>query len=133
MFKIIRSIGAITRTIQMDSNRHFKALGLHNNLFIYIIHVCETPGMFLGQLADAIQIDRTTSFRTVQKLVQLGYFTLENDDKNQKIKRIYPTQQSLDLYPQLHQYEQEQSDKLLADLSTEEKAELERLLSKLKY
>jgi len=89
--------------------------------------------MFLGQLADAIQIDRTTSFRTVQKLVQLGYFTLENDNKNQKIKRIYPTQQSLDLYPQLHQYEQEQSDKLLADLSTEEKAELERLLSKLKY
>ena len=73
MFKIIRTIGAATRSIQTVSNETFKPLGLNNNLFIYLIRTVEQPGMFLGELADILQIDRTTSFRTVQKLVKLGY------------------------------------------------------------
>lgn len=133
MFEIIRTIGAITRTIQIDSNNHFKELGLNNNLYIYIIRTCEEPGMFLGELADNVQIDRTTAFRTIKKLVKLGYFELQNDSNNQKIKRVFPTQKALDVYPQLHEYEQKQSDFLLSNLSTEELAQLKELMAKLKY
>ncbi|MGC4440070.1 MarR family winged helix-turn-helix transcriptional regulator, partial [Streptococcus suis] len=82
MFTTIRTIGAITRTIQMDSNRYFKEMGLNNNLFIYIIRICETPGLFLNELADSIQMDRTTRFRAVQKLVKQGYLCLEKDAHN---------------------------------------------------
>lgn len=133
MFTIIRTIGAITRTIQAKSNLHFKEIGLNNNLFIYIIRVCENPGMFFAELADTVQIDRTTSFRTVKKLVKLGYLQLQKDNSNQKIKRVFPTQKALDIYPQLHTYEQTHSDYLLSRLSTKEIATLEELLGKLKY
>ncbi|MCR5051687.1 MAG: MarR family transcriptional regulator [Streptococcus sp.] len=133
MFDIIRTIGAVTRTIQIDSNNHFKELGLNNNLFIYIIRVCEKPGMFLGELADNVQIDRTTAFRTIKKLATLGYFELKKDAVNQKIKRVYPTEKATDIYPQLHEYEQKQSDFLLSNLSTEEIAQLKQLMAKLKY
>ncbi len=133
MFDIIRTIGAVTRTIQIDSNNHFKELGLNNNLFIYIIRVCEKPGMFLGELADNVQIDRTTTFRTIKKLATLGYFELKKDAVNQKIKRVYPTEKAMDIYPQLHEYEQKQSDFLLSNLSTEEIAQLKQLMAKLKY
>lgn len=133
MFDIIRTIGAVTRTIQIDSNNHFKELGLNNNLFIYIIRVCEKPGMFLGELADNVQIDRTTAFRTIKKLATLGYFELKKDAVNQKIKRVYPTEKTMDIYPQLHEYEQKQSDFLLSNLSTEEIAQLKQLMAKLKY
>lgn len=133
MFEIIRTIGAITRTIQIDSNNYFKELDLNNNLYIYIIRTCEEPGMFLGELADNVQIDRTTAFRTIKKLVKLGYFELQNDPNNQKIKRVFPTQKALDVYPQLHEYEQKQSDFLLSNLSTEELAKLKELMAKLKY
>lgn len=133
MFDIIRTIGAVTRTIQIDSNNHFKELGLNNNLFIYIIRVCEKPGMFLSELADNVQIDRTTAFRTIKKLATLGYFELKKDAVNQKIKRVYPTEKAMDIYPQLHEYEQKQSDFLLSNLSTEEIAQLKQLMAKLKY
>lgn len=133
MFKIIRTIGDITRTIQIDSNNHFKEFGLNNNLYIYIVRVCEQPGMFLGELADNVQIDRTTAFRTIKKLVKLGYFELKKDSVNQKIKRVYPTEKAMDIYPQLHEYEQKQSDFLLSNLSTEEIAQLKQLMAKLKY
>ena len=133
MFDIIRTIGAVTRTIQIDSNNHFKELGLNNNLFIYSIRVCEKPGMFLGELADNVQIDRTTAFRTIKKLATLGYFELKKDAVNQKIKRVYPTEKAMDIYPQLHEYEQKQSDFLLSNLSTEEIAQLKQVMAKLKY
>ncbi|GFH41334.1 MarR family winged helix-turn-helix transcriptional regulator [Lactococcus insecticola] len=133
MFKIIRTIGGITRKIQSDSNHQFKSLGLSNNLFIYVIRVTENPGMFLAELADAIQIDRTTSFRTVQKLEKAGYVTLENDPDNQKIRRIFPTKKAADIYPLLHDYEKSQSDQLLVDLTSDEINELTRLIGKLRY
>lgn len=133
MFTIIRTIGTITRTIQKDSNKNFKSIGLNNNLFIYIIRICETPGLFLNQLADTVQIDRTTAFRTIKKLTQKGYFVLKNDDNNLKIKRVFPTKKAMDLYPQLHAYEQKQSNLLLKNLSLEEQQQLITLLSKLHY
>ena len=131
MFTIIRRIGAITRLIQIDSNKHFKPLALNNNLFIYLIRVVENPGMFLGELADNMQIDRTTSFRTIKKLEKQGYLTLENDAENRKIKRVWPTENAKQLYPELHAYEAETSDKLLSKLSESERDQLEKLLDKL--
>lgn len=117
MFEIIRRIGAITRLIQIDSNQHFKDQKLNNNLFIYIIRTVEQPGMFLGELADSMQIDRTTSFRTVKKLIEMGYLELDNDTENRKIKRVYPTQRAKQIYPELHSYEQVKSDNLLSALT----------------
>ncbi|GAF41840.1 MarR family transcriptional regulator [Agrilactobacillus composti DSM 18527 = JCM 14202] len=131
MFTIIRRIGAITRLIEIDSNQHFKPLKLNNDLFIYIIRAVEQPGMFLAQLADAVQIDRTTSFRTVKSLVKRGYLTLKNDPDNLKIKRVYPTEKAQAIYPTLHAYEVEKSQHLLAQLSKAEQATLAQLLQKL--
>lgn len=133
MFTIIRTIGSVSRSVQTTSNHRFKALGLDNNLFIYIIRACEREGMFLGELADHLSIDRTTSFRAVKKLVKLGYLSLQDDPDNQKIKRVYPTDQGKAIYPDLHAYEQEQSDKLLSQLNEHEQNQLEELMTKLRY
>lgn len=131
MFSIIRRIGTITRTIQMTSNQRFKPLKLNNNLFLYLIRICEKPGMFLGEVADSVQIDRTTSFRTLKKLEKMGYLFLKNDDINHKIKRVFPTQKAWDIYPDLHQYEKEESEKLLSNLNQAEQETLIKLLNKL--
>ena len=91
MFEIIRDIGAITRQTEIETNAEFRRLGLANNAFIYVIRTYEKPGMFLGQLADSVQIDRTTAFRTVQKLVDSGYLRLE-DDLKMTLRRVYVAQ-----------------------------------------
>lgn len=67
MFNTIRLIGTITRSIQVQSNKKFSPLGLGNNAFLYIIRAIEKPGMFLGELADALSIDRSTAFRSIKK------------------------------------------------------------------
>ncbi len=131
MLDIIGDIGAITRTIQIRSNAEFRPLDLDNNRFIYLIRVCEQPGMFLGALADSLQIDRTTAFRTVKKLVSDGWLRLETDASDKRLRCVYPTAKAASLYPQLHAFEQAQSDHLLAQLTPSEIKRLTALMGKL--
>jgi DNA-binding MarR family transcriptional regulator len=131
MFEIIRDIGAITRTIQIKSNAEFRQLGLGSNAFIYVIRVCEQPGMYLGELADSVQIDRTTAFRTVKKLVAADFLELRSDSTDKRLRCVYPTARAQAVYPQLHAFEQASSDQLLAGLSSAEQEQLTALLRKL--
>ncbi|MCI1283458.1 MAG: MarR family winged helix-turn-helix transcriptional regulator [Lacticaseibacillus songhuajiangensis] len=131
MFEIIRDIGAVTRLIQIKSNAEFRELGLASNGFIYVIRVCEQPGMYLGALADSVQIDRTTAFRTVKKLVGEGYLALRSDDTDKRLRRVFPTAKAQALYPRLHAFEQVSSDQLLAGLNATERQQLTGLLQKL--
>lgn len=133
MFAIIRDIGAITRETEIKTNAEFRRLGLANNAFIYVIRTYEKPGMFLGELADSVQIDRTTAFRTVQKLVNNGYLRLENDAKDKRLRRVFVAQKGEAVYPELHAFEQHTSDTLVSQLTDDEKDELKRLLAKLVY
>ncbi|MCH5462911.1 MarR family transcriptional regulator [Lactobacillus sp. LC28-10] len=133
MFEIIRDIGAITRRIEVNTNAEFRRLGLANNAFIYVIRSYEKPGMFLGELADSVQIDRTTAFRTVRKLVDNGYLRLEDDASDKRLRRVYVAEKGAKVYPELHAFEQHSSDTLVSQLTDDEKAELKRLLGKLIY
>jgi len=133
MFEIIRDIGAITRQTEIRTNAEFRRLGLANNAFIYVIRTYEKPGMFLGQLADSVQIDRTTAFRTVRKLVDSGYLRLEDDAKDKRLRRVYVAQKGADVYPELHAFEKHTSDRLVSQLTVEEQTQLKQLLAKLVY
>lgn len=131
MFEIIRNIGSITRKLQIQSNQKFNSLNLGNNRFIYIIRICENPGMFLGEIADQLSIDRTTAFRTIKNLEKLGYLTTVEDSKDKRLRRIYPTNLASKIYPELHFFEQSSSKKLLQKLNNQEKEQLLQLLQKI--
>ena len=131
MFDVIREIGAITRTIQTRSNAAFREIGLDNNSFIYVIRVCEQPGMYMGALADSVQIDRTTAFRSVKKLVAAGWLELRADANDKRLRCVFPTAKATATYPRLHAFEQASSDHLLAKLTPAEKKRLEALMRKL--
>ncbi|MFT8572095.1 MAG: MarR family winged helix-turn-helix transcriptional regulator [Lentilactobacillus hilgardii] len=131
MFEIIRNIGSITRKLQIQSNQKFNSLNLGNNRFIYIIRICENPGMFLGEIADQLSIDRTTAFRTIKNLEKLGYLNTVEDSKDKRLRRIYPTNLASEIYPELHFFEQSSSEKLLQKLNNQEKEQLLQLLKKI--
>ena len=133
MFNTIRLIGTITRSIQVQSNKKFSPLGLGNNAFLYIIRAIENPGMFLGELADALSIDRSTAFRSIKKLAKNGYLDLKSDDHDGRLQRVFPTQIAKDIYPELFEFEKSQSKHLLEKLSKDEQAELLRLLEKTQH
>lgn len=53
---------------------------------MYLVRICENPGIIQEKLAEMIKVDRTTEARAIKKLEIQGFIEKKNDEENKKIK-----------------------------------------------
>lgn len=70
--QLFRQMGFISRQAMMKMNQEASNYGLDNNLFLLLIRIVENEGMTQSQLAEMVQIDKTTLSRSLQKLEDRG-------------------------------------------------------------
>src|SRR4051794_36047809 len=99
MKEILREIGMIGRALDSISNIEFKEYDLTKGQYLYLVRICETPGIIQEKLAEMIKVDRTTAARAIQKLEINGFIEKRDDKDNQKIKKIFPTEKGKNVYP----------------------------------
>jgi DNA-binding MarR family transcriptional regulator len=99
MKEILREIGMIARALDSISNVEFKEYDLTKGQYLYLVRICENPGIIQEKLAEMIMVDRTTAARSVKKLVLQGFIEKRDDDINKKIKKLYPTEKGEKVYP----------------------------------
>lgn len=99
MKEILREIGMIARALDSISNIEFKEMDLTRGQYLYLVRICEHPGIIQEKLAEMIKVDRTTAARAVQKLELQGLIEKRSDDTNKKIKKIYATDKGREVYP----------------------------------
>jgi DNA-binding MarR family transcriptional regulator len=68
MKDILREIGMIARSLDSISNIEFKEYDLTKGQYLYLVRICENPGIILEKLSELIKVDRTTAARAIQKL-----------------------------------------------------------------
>ena len=107
---ILHQIGTIARALDSIANIEFKKINLNRGQYLYLVRIKEYPGLFSDQLANLLNVDRTTAARSIQTLEKQGLVHNEADEKNKKIKRLFVTS--------------------LAGLSENEKQQLHELLAK---
>ncbi|MGR6899475.1 MarR family winged helix-turn-helix transcriptional regulator [Rummeliibacillus sp. BSL5] len=122
MKDILREIGMIARALDSISNIEFKEHDLTKGQYLYLVRICENPGIILEKLAEMIKVDRTTASRAVKKLDMNGFIEKKGDQHNKKIKRLYPTQKGQSVYPFIIR-ENDHSNKVALDGFSEEEAE----------
>ena len=66
MKEILREIGAIARALDSISNIEFKELDLTKGQYLYVIRICENPGIIQEKVAELLKVDRTTASRAIQ-------------------------------------------------------------------
>lgn len=84
MIPTLRLMGTLSRIVTNEGNQRFAKYGLNNNQFIYLIRICEQPGLFFSQLADQMKMDRTTNYRAVQNLIKKGYVIKQTHPENKR-------------------------------------------------
>ncbi len=122
MKDILREIGMIARALDSISNIEFKEHDLTKGQYLYLVRICENPGIILEKLAEMIKVDRTTASRAVKKLDMNGFIEKKGDQHNKKIKRLYPTEKGQSVYPFIIR-ENNHSNKVALDGFSEEEAE----------
>ncbi|WP_336636486.1 MarR family winged helix-turn-helix transcriptional regulator [Lysinibacillus fusiformis] len=130
MKEILREIGAIARALDSISNMEFKELDLTKGQYLYVIRICENPGIIQEKVAELLKVDRTTASRAIQKLETKGFIEKRSDQGNKKNKLLFPTNKSLDIYPFLKREGEYSNERALDGFSSEEVDSIHHLLTR---
>lgn len=90
MREILREIGVIARALDSISNIEFKEYDLTKGQYLYLVRICEEPGIIQEKLAEMIKVDRTTAARAIKKLELHGFIEKKDDRVNKKSKSCFP-------------------------------------------
>ncbi|MCK1010764.1 MarR family transcriptional regulator [Enterococcus faecium] len=130
MAEILRDIGMIARALDSISNIEFKEVDLTRGQYLYLVRICENPGIIQEKLAEMIKVDRTTTARAIKKLESNGMIERLEDKENKKVKKLYPTKKGAEIYPFIIRENNYSNAVALNGLSDEEAKQLEYLLKK---
>lgn len=130
--EILREIGMIARALDSISNIEFKEYNLTKGQYLYLVRICENPGIFQDKLAEMIKVDRTTAARAIKKLEIQGLIEKKNDDFNKVIKKLYPTEKGKGIYPFLRREGEYSNRVALSGFSPEETKIIFQLLHRVR-
>ena len=122
MKEILREIGMIARALDSISNIEFKEIDLTKGQYLYVVRICENPGIIQEKLAEMIKVDRTTAARAIKKLEMNGFIEKKTDMLNKKIKKLFPTEKGYQVYPFIKR-EHDYSNKMALDGFSESEIE----------
>ncbi|WP_102346083.1 MarR family winged helix-turn-helix transcriptional regulator [Bacillus sp. Marseille-P3661] len=120
MKDILREIGMIARALDSISNIEFKEYDLTKGQYLYLVRICENPGIIQEKLAEMIKVDRTTAARAIKKLQMNGFIEKKEDQHNKKIKKLFPTEKGENVYPYIKKEHDYSNNVALAGFSETE-------------
>lgn len=132
MKEILREVGMIARSLDSISNIEFKQYDLTRGQYLYLVRICEHPGIIQEKLAEMIKVDRTTAARAIQKLEINGFIEKNEDRHNKKIKRLIPTEKGQAVYPLLKRENDYSNSVALSGFSESEAETLVKLLQRVR-
>lgn len=122
----------IARALDSISNIEFKEFDLTKGQYLYVVRICEQPGIIQEKLADLIKVDRTTAARAIAKLEENNFIEKRHDDVNRKIKKLFPTNKALAIYPFILNEHNYSENTALTGFSEEEKVQVATALEKIR-
>ena len=129
---ILREIGAVSRCIYSIGDIKYKDKNLQRGQFIFLLRIFENQGINLIELSNLMKVDKTTSTKAVQKLINEGYLEKKEDSLDRRVWRVYPTLKGQEVYRYISHEEEKSSEIYYKDFSKKEKEDLFILLEKIK-
>ena len=132
MSDIIRDITEITRCGIQYRTEKLAPMGLKACHASYLIEICSQPGISQDTLAQRICINKSNVARQVVILEEGGFVRRESCRADKRVMKLYPTDKTLELMPQIHQIMDAWEAYLTAALAPEEISLLESALMHMK-
>ena len=132
MSQIIRDITEISRCGAQYRTEALAPMGLKACHASYLTEICAHPGISQDRLAARICINKSNVARQAAILEEDGFITRTPSPTDKRIMQLYPTQKTLELLPSISPILGQWEACLTEDISEEEKALLEKLLSRMK-
>ncbi len=131
MSKIVCYLTQIARCGGQYRNRRTEPLGISARQSSLLMEICATPGISQDTLARRVFLNKSVVARLLANLEEQGLVERPTCQKDRRVIRLHPTEKALQILPQLQQTSTGWEKFLTADMTVEEIAALESLLSRL--
>ena len=132
MSQIIKDMTEITRCGVDYRTEKLAPLGLKACHASYLLEICDAPGISQDKLAQRICINKSNVARQVSILEENGFVSRQPCTADKRVMKLYPTEKTLEMLPQIQQIMNCWESCLTHDLTQEEMDTLSALLARMK-
>ena len=129
---ILREVGTLARCINSISDIRFKEQNLQKGQFIFLTRICENPGINQIDLSNLLKVDKTTTTKVIQKLIEVGYISKKRDNTDKRMWRVYPEEKGKEIYSFVIEEENRNIEICFSNFQDKEKDEAYQLIRKMK-
>ena len=122
----------LSRSIQSISDVKFKDIKLQRGQFVFLTRVCENPGFNHIDLSNLLKVDKSTTTKVVQKLIDEGYIIRARDNIDKRMWRLFPTNKARSVYPIIIDEENRNIGVCFGDFNENEKQIVYELVKKMR-
>ena len=123
-------IGVTGRIYALYRSEKLEKLDIVGSQYLYILRVCEYPGISQERLAKILLFNRSSVTRQVAALEKKGFLRRERYEADKRTYLIYPTEKALAAEPRIRKVSRAFRKEIAGDLTPEEMERLEDLLQK---
>ncbi len=94
-------ISVLYRHRKKFMSKRLEQYGSVGGFFALMLTVSLHDGSSQEQISDYLKIDKTTTAKAIKKLEDEGYIRRETDSSDKRVNRVYLTQKSFDIIPEI--------------------------------
>lgn len=118
----------IHRYNMIYKSRSFGRYGIGSGQLGFLSVLYEKDAISQDELAQELNIDKTTTARAVHKLEELGFVRRQPSEQDRRINLVFLTQKSLDIHPEILSTMRAWTNILVQGFTEDEKELLLRML-----
>ncbi|WP_349675072.1 MarR family winged helix-turn-helix transcriptional regulator [Clostridium drakei] len=122
----------MSRCIHSISDLKFKEINLQKGQFTFLTRICENQGINQIDLSNLLKVDKTTTTKAIQKLIEAGYIDKKRDDIDKRMWRLYPKEKALEVYTFIIEEENRNIEACFKNFNSEEKELVSKLVKKMR-
>lgn len=122
VMELIKWLSVADRYTKMQLDRQFAPLGLNSSQHMYIITICQNPGMTQEQFYRMFYLNPSNITRSLNALIKTGFITKEPNSQDRRTYVLYPTRKAYHVYDTLIRTIRETEDFLLDGIPGKEQS-----------
>lgn len=130
MRDLLKWISITSRYCSKYLDRKLIYLDINSSQHIYILKICETPGLSQDQLFQSLYVNPSNITRALAHLEECGFITRTPGKRDKRTWHLHPTDKAQDAYKQILAITQQCSEALLDSFTDEEKSLFLTMLQK---
>lgn len=127
--KLLKWLSVADRFAKAYLDERLAPLGINSSQHIYLLKVCDHPGISQDSLLDSVYVHPSNVVRMVASLEKKGFLTRTPCEQDKRTWQLYPTQRALSICDQIRAACEETESVLMHGMTDQEQADFFAALS----